>query len=123
MRLPAGARVRQPHRLHRPEPQRLPSPPRHFLDRQAPLEVRNLVELVALVLIGGEEGIEKRLVARAVERGIEVVVPPALSVPRQGIEAGMIERVVGDDRRDRVVERERLGAQTSRDGGGESARR
>ena len=64
VRLAAGARIGQAHRLHRPEPERLPAAARHLLDRQAALEVGHLVEVVPLVLVGGDERVEEALVAR-----------------------------------------------------------
>ncbi len=59
VRLAAGARVGQPDRLHRAEPERLAAAPRHLLHRQAALEVRHRVELVALMLVGLEQRVEE----------------------------------------------------------------
>ena len=60
VRLAAGARIGQAHRLHRAEAQRLAPAARHLLDRQAALEVRHLVELVAVVLVGRDQRVEER---------------------------------------------------------------
>ena len=65
VRLAAGARIGQADRLHRAEAQRLAAAARHLLDRQAALEVRHLVELVAVVLVGREQRVDERLVCRA----------------------------------------------------------
>ena len=46
VRLAPGARIGQPHRLHRPEPQRVDAAPRHHLDWQTALEELRVVELV-----------------------------------------------------------------------------
>ena len=46
VRLPAGPRIGQADRLHRPEPQRVLAAMRHHLDRQAPFEELLLVEVV-----------------------------------------------------------------------------
>ena len=105
--LPAAAWVGKAHRLHRAEAQRLPAPPRHLLDRQAALEVRHLVELVPVMLVRLDECIEESLVSRAVERRVEVVVALSLAVAREGIQSALIERIVGDHRRDRIVKRQR----------------
>ena len=59
-RLAAGARIDEPHRLHRPEQKRLAPAPRHLLDRQASLEVADrLLEVV------------RRRLGRAEDRAIE----------------------------------------------------
>ena len=59
-RLPARPRLGKAHRLHRPEAERVAAAAGHLLDRQAPFEVRHLVELVRGELIGGEERIDER---------------------------------------------------------------
>src|SRR5690606_41546866 len=41
IRLPTGSWIRQPHRLHRAEPERVVTARRQHLDRQAPLDVRH----------------------------------------------------------------------------------
>ena len=46
VRLPPGSRILQPHRLHRPEAQRVFAAVRHHFDRQAPFEELLLVEIV-----------------------------------------------------------------------------
>ena len=66
------ARVAQPHRLHRSEAQRLAPAARHLLDGHAPLEVRHLVELVAVMLVGRDERVDKRLILLARERAVDV---------------------------------------------------
>src|SRR5437016_9607140 len=46
VRLAAGARVDEPYRFHRTEPQRVAAAMRHHLDRQAALEEALFVEIV-----------------------------------------------------------------------------
>ena len=57
-----GARIRQPDRLHRPEPQRVHAARRHHLDRQAAFEKLRLIELVQGRLLGRHQRRVERLV-------------------------------------------------------------
>ena len=111
VRLAAGSRVVQADRLHRAEPQRLAAALRHLLDRQAALEVRHLVELVAVKLVGGRQRVDERFVLFARQRRVEVVVAVALAPARLGVEHVVIERLGADDRRNRIVERQRVAAE------------
>ena len=61
----AGARIAEAHRLHRPESERLAPARGHLLHRHAALEVRHLVELMAVILVGGEERVEEGVVLLA----------------------------------------------------------
>src|SRR4029453_8702182 len=70
--LATGSRVAEAAGFHRPEAKRLAAPPRHFLDRHASLEVRDGIEVMALVLVRGNERIEERLVLLARERTVHV---------------------------------------------------
>ena len=56
----AGARIGQPGRLHRPEPQRVDAAVRHHLDRQTPLEELRVVEVVDGRLLGRHDRLVKR---------------------------------------------------------------
>jgi hypothetical protein len=114
-RPPPGARVDEPHRLERPEAERVAPAPRHLLDRHAPLEVRHLVEGVRRRPVGGHERVEERLVLLAGHRAVEVRALPAGPLhrfappPRRPERHRRVDRVGGEHRRDGVVEGERGG--------------
>ena len=57
VRTAPGARIGEPHRLHRPEAQRVAAPMRHDLDRQAAFEEGGLVEIVHRRRLGGDQRI------------------------------------------------------------------
>src|SRR5881628_2950041 len=58
----SGTRIAKANWLQRSEPQSVPSALRHHFDRHAALEVRHLIELVSVELIGRNQRVEKRLV-------------------------------------------------------------
>ena len=98
--------------------------PRHLFRRHAALEVRHRVELVRRGLIGRRERVEERLVLLARHRAVEVravalAFHRLLAVARRAEDDVVIDGVVRDDRRDRVVERQRLHAEPRANGGGE----
>src|SRR4051812_36284621 len=72
VRVSPRPRVAQPNGLHRTEAEGLASAARHLFDRHAALEVRDRVEVVALVLIPRDERVEKRLVLVAGERTVHI---------------------------------------------------
>ncbi len=78
IRLAAGARIGQAHRLHRPEPQRIDAAPRHHLDRQAPLEELRVVELVQRRLLGRHDRVVKCCVLVPGQRTVQVVPIPVV---------------------------------------------
>ena len=107
IRAPAGARIGQPHRLHRAEAQRVAAAPRDLLDRQAGFEVAGVV----LGDVGGDAGggqqfVDEALVLLAVERAIEIVVRivGGLAVARGPERYRGIDRLRVHDRADAVVE-------------------
>jgi hypothetical protein len=113
VRLAPGAWIDETDGLHRPEAQRLAASSRHLLGGHASLEVRHGVELVRRRLIGGGERIDERLILLARHRAIQVRAgrsrPP--SSPCRSARHGRrrrVDRVVRDDRRDGVVESQRL---------------
>src|SRR5258705_1646994 len=115
----ASPGINQSNWLHGPKPEGLRSPLRHLLDGQAALEVRDLIELVAVhVLLAGDQLGDERFVLWLRERRVPVVVSPALAVARGLEQTAVVERVGGDDRRDGVEERERFHAEPRRDRSG-----
>ena len=119
VRLAPRARVGEPDGLHRPEAQRLAAAPRHLLGGHAALEVRHLVELVRGRLVGGGERVEERLVLLARHRAVEIravalALHRLLAVARRAKDDVVIDGVVGDDRRDGVVEGQRLDVRAAR---------
>ncbi len=107
VRVPAGARVAEAHRLHGAEAKRLGAAARHLLHGEAALEVGHLVELVGGELVRRGERGEERLVLLARHGAVEVVVAVALAVAGQGIDHRLVDRLPAHDRRNRVVERQR----------------
>ena len=69
----AGARIAQPDRLHRAEPQRVAAAVRHHLDRQAALEEHFPVEVVDRRRLGVDERVVEAVVLVAAERAIQIV--------------------------------------------------
>ena len=61
--LPPGARIDEPHGLHRPEAQRVAPAVRHHLDRQAPLEERLTLSKSCTV---ADSACDQRVVERVV---------------------------------------------------------
>src|SRR5262245_27480273 len=72
VRLAAGARIDEPDRLHRPEPQRVAAAVRHDLDRQTALEEPLLVEVVDAGRLGGHERVVEPIVIVARERAVQI---------------------------------------------------
>ena len=93
-----------------------------------PSKYGTFVELVSVILIGGDQRIEKRVVLLARHRAVEIrsVVTGALhrllAVPRPSEDEGVVDRISGDDRRDRVVKRQGANSQTPADGLGQLLR-
>ena len=106
VRPPPGAGVRQSHGLHRPVGQDVPSPLRHHFDRQAAFEITRLFELVRFHLLAAEQLVHEALVLLARQRQVQVVRPLPLAVSRLLEGQRAIDRIAGDDRRDRIVEGE-----------------
>src|SRR5258706_4106121 len=105
----ASPGINQSNWLHGPKPEGLGSPLGHLLDGKAPLEVRDLIELVAgHVLLAGDQLGDEGFVLWLRERRVPVVVSPALAVARGPEQTAVVERVGRDDRRDCVEERERF---------------
>src|SRR5215217_2448436 len=91
MRLPSGSRIGQTHRLHGSEPKRLPAPASHLLHWEAALEVGDLIEFVAVELVGLYQSRDETLVGFEVERRIEIVIALTLAVARQSVEPVQME--------------------------------
>src|SRR2546422_9502953 len=109
--------------LHGAEAQRVAPPLRQLLDRETALEVGNAVELVVgAVLLGAAQRRHEGVVLRPGERCVPVVVAAAFAVARRAEQPVMIERVVRDDRGDRVEERERARVEPPGDRPGERLR-
>src|SRR2546426_12743005 len=109
--------------FHRTKPKSLDAPLRHLFDGQAALEVRHSIKLVTRhVLLARDQRRNERLVLFPSERRVPVVVSPALAVARGLEEPAVVERIGGDDGRDRIVERERLHAEAARDRAGKRVR-
>jgi hypothetical protein len=107
IRLAARLGIDEADGLHRPKAQGLDPTLRHLFNRQTALEIRHLVPLVAGdVLLTPDKGCHKRLVLFLSKWRVPVVVASALAVARSLEEPCVVERVGGDDRRDRVVEGE-----------------
>ena len=62
IRVAAGPWITKADGLHWPKTKRLTTAPSHLLDGHAPLEVRDRVEVVSLVLISGDERVDERVV-------------------------------------------------------------
>ena len=73
VRLAAGARIDQPDRLHRPEPQRVAPAMRHHLDRQAAFEEPLLVEVVDGRRFGRDQRVVEALVLVARQRTVQII--------------------------------------------------
>ena len=71
--LATGARIDQPDRFHRPEPQRIAPAMRHHLDRQAPFEETFLVEVVDGGRFRRDQRVVEPLVLVACHRAVQVV--------------------------------------------------
>ena len=104
----------QPHRLHRAEPQRLAPAPRQLLDGQAGFEEARSVVFwdVRRHGLGRENRVDESLVLLAIERAIQIIVGAVerLAVTRRAERDRKIDRIGFDDRADRVVEEQPLGA-------------
>jgi hypothetical protein len=126
VRLTAGARVAEAHRLHRPEAEGVLAARGQLLDRETAFEVRHAAHaahVVARVLVRRGERGDEGFVFVSREGRVPVVGALALAVARGLEELLELERVGGDDRRDRVVEREGVAAHRRRDRRREQVRR
>ena len=101
-----GAGIGESDRPHRPEAQRLRPAPGHLLDRQAPLEIRHLVEFMRRELIRFDQRRDEAVVLLACERGVEVVVAVPLAIAGERVDPGLVQRFPAYDRCDRIVEGE-----------------
>src|SRR3989454_4230868 len=105
-RLFACARVDEADRLHRAECERLTTTAGHLLDRQAPLEVEDLLlELVRRRLGRPQEGLVEAGVLGLGWRAVEVILAP-LAVARCPEHLRQVDRVGIHDGRDRADEAE-----------------
>ncbi len=114
----AGARIAQSHRLHGPEAQRLPPPPRQFLDRQAGFEERRAVLCnVRGDGLGLQQRVDETLVLIAVQRAIQIVAGRIhrLAVARSPESYARVHRIGVDNRADGIVKVEAFGAGQARD--------
>ena len=68
------ARIAQPHRLHRPEAQRVHAARRHHFDRQAGLEIgRGLFPFLEVGLLARQQRGDEGFVLRFVQRQVDVI--------------------------------------------------
>ena len=105
-RLP-GPRIAQAHRLHRPKARRVPPAPRQLLDRQAALEVLQLLPLLRLHALRRYQRIVEAVVLFLGHRAVDVV-RRALVPPRRHVHPLAVDRIRLHNRRDRVVKRQVL---------------
>jgi hypothetical protein len=114
-------RIDESDRLHRAVGERVAPAPGHLLDRQTPLEVERGLERVERHGVGREQRRDERLVARAIERQVEIIARPVLVA--RGAERNVhVDRVRVHDRRQRVVEVQVLLAEHALQIRGEPAR-
>ena len=109
VRTPPGPGIRQPHRLHRPEAQRLASAPRDLFNRQAGLEIASLVLFdMGRHALGREHSVQERLVFGFIERAVQIVVRAVqrFAVARRPERYREIDRLGVDNRADAVVEKQ-----------------
>ncbi len=102
----AGARVGEPHRLHRAVGEHVAAALGHHLDGQAAFEVARLLERVRRDLLPAQELVDEPFVLFAGERQVEVVRALALAVARLREGDALVHRVARHDGRDGVVEGE-----------------
>ncbi len=111
----------EPYRLERPETKCVAAPLCHDFDRHAALEVRHLIELVAVIFIGGNQRFEKRLVLIPRHWAVEVsafvasAVHCFLAVACAAVDKRIIDRIARHDRRDCIVKRQRAGTEPGPD--------
>ena len=65
-------RIGQAHRFHRTVAQGFASTLGHHLDRQAAIEIAGGFTFVKLGLVGGQQGVDERLVLIAVHRAVQI---------------------------------------------------
>ena len=100
---PARARIDEADRLHRAVRERVAPAPRHLLHGKTALEVERGFERVQRNGVGREQRLHERLVARAVERQIQIVAGSVV-VARGAKRHLHVDRVRVHDRRERIVE-------------------
>ena len=121
MRSPVAARITQTNWFHRTKTQTLPPATRHFLNRHAAFEVRDLVKFVRGELIGGRQGLDEGVILLArhgavqigafITRAFHSFLVPARRTKRNVV----INAVNRNNRRNRVIKREILDAQSRAD--------
>ena len=105
---PARARIDQPHRLHRPEAQRIPPAPRDLFDRKTRLEIRHIARNMRLHCLRRQQRIDKTLVLGLRERAVQII-PRAverLVVTRCRKRNAPVDGVRIDNRADAVVKKQ-----------------
>ncbi len=80
VRYAAGAWIGEAHRFHGAEPEGFRPTAGGLFNGETALEVGDLIEVMALVLVGGHQGFDERPVLRLRHRRVEVVVPVTLAV-------------------------------------------
>src|SRR5205823_225303 len=78
--------------------------------------MRRSLEIVQGIQLGREQRLNERLVLLAIHRRVEVVGSRSFSVSRFPVQLREIERIGGQDRRDRVVEIESVASEEIVDG-------
>ncbi len=99
----AGARIAQPDRLHGAEAQSIAAAVRDLLDRQASLEIVQLLPVLGFHRLGRHQRVIEAVVLFLGEGAVDVI-GRAFVVARRHIDPGAVDRVSFDDGRDGVVE-------------------
>ena len=123
----SGARIAQAHRLHGAKAQRVASAPGQHFDGQASLEIVQLLPLLCLGCLSGQQGIEKKVELFAIHGAVDVV-GGSLVPSRSHVHAIHVDGFGFDDGRDGIVEGQLTSAGDALDFaaqrvGGERARR
>ena len=105
----ASARIAKAHGFHRPEAQRIAATAGEFFNRQAAFKVIELFPLSGFGGLGGQQGVEKAIVLRAVHGTVDVI--GGAFVPARGkVDTLHVDALGVDDGRNGVVEGEMAGA-------------
>ena len=109
-----GARIAQADRLHRPEAQRVAAAARDLFDRQAALEVVQVLPIFGVDRLRFQQRVEKAVVLFLRHRAVDVV-GGAFVVARGHVHARHVDGVGFDDGTDGVVEVKLLAAAQAQD--------
>src|SRR5581483_6826909 len=99
-----SARVDQPHRLHRPEAQRIPPPPGDLLNRQAAFEIVQVFPIVSLDRLRRDQGVVEAVVLFFGQGTVDVI-SRSLTVARGTVHPRHVDGFGFDDWADGIVEK------------------